>query len=144
MFFVHLSKYKNRFIFSFHNACFDNYGDNADVEVSWSAAAFHQPEPEVDFNSGASKRSTSERRCRRRERLYGGKRRRRSPHPSTTYRLSVPHHHHHQVTNNPTPWGSLCACCVTFAESEPYCHSILFVCLSGCLSVIPRPTAYHD
>jgi len=34
--------------------------------------------------------------------------------------------------------------CVTFAESEPYCHSILFVCLSGCLSVIPRPTAYHD
>ena len=31
-------------------------------------------------------------------------------------------------------------CCVTFAESEPYCHSILFVCLS----VIPRPTAYHD
>jgi len=30
--------------------------------------------------------------------------------------------------------------CVTFAESEPYCHSILFVCLS----VIPRPTAYHD
>ena len=28
-------------------------------------------------------------------------------------------------------------CCV----SEPYCHSILFVCLSGCLSVIP---AYHD
>ena len=35
-------------------------------------------------------------------------------------------------------------CCVTFAESEPCCHSILFVCLSGCLSVIPRPTAYHD
>jgi len=34
--------------------------------------------------------------------------------------------------------------CVTFAESEPYCHSILFVCLSGCLSVIPRLTAYHD
>ena len=34
--------------------------------------------------------------------------------------------------------------CVTFAESEPYCDSILFVCLSGCLSVIPRPTAYHD
>ena len=34
--------------------------------------------------------------------------------------------------------------CVTFAESEPYCHSILFVCLSGCLSVIPRPTVYHD
>jgi len=34
--------------------------------------------------------------------------------------------------------------CVTFAESEPYCHSILFVCLSGCLSVIRRPTAYHD
>jgi len=34
--------------------------------------------------------------------------------------------------------------CVTFAESEPYCHSILFVSLSGCLSVIPRPTAYHD
>jgi len=31
-----------------------------------------------------------------------------------------------------------------FAESELYCHSILFVCLSGCLSVIPRPTAYHD
>jgi len=30
------------------------------------------------------------------------------------------------------------ACCVTFAQSEPYCHSILFVCLS----VIPRPTAY--
>jgi len=35
-------------------------------------------------------------------------------------------------------------CCVTFTESEPYCHSVLFVCLSGCLSVIPRPTAYHD
>ena len=34
--------------------------------------------------------------------------------------------------------------CVTFAESEPYCHSILFVCLSRCLSVILRPTAYHD
>jgi len=34
--------------------------------------------------------------------------------------------------------------CVTFADSEPYCHSVLFVCLSGCLSVIPRPTAYHD
>jgi len=33
---------------------------------------------------------------------------------------------------------------ITFAESEPYCHSILFVCLSGCLSVIPRPTAYHN
>jgi len=31
-------------------------------------------------------------------------------------------------------------CCVTFAESEPYCHSILFVCLL----VIPQPTAYHD
>ena len=30
--------------------------------------------------------------------------------------------------------------CVMFAQSEPYCHSILFVCLS----VIPRPTAYHD
>ena len=29
---------------------------------------------------------------------------------------------------------------VRIAESEPYCHSILFVCLS----VIPRPTAYHD
>ena len=29
---------------------------------------------------------------------------------------------------------------VHIAESEPYCHSILFVCLS----VIPRPTAYHD
>jgi len=34
----------------------------------------------------------------------------------------------------------LSVCCVTFAESEPYCHSILFVRLS----VIPRPTAYHD
>ena len=34
--------------------------------------------------------------------------------------------------------------CITFTESEPYCHSILFVCLSGCLSVIPRPTAYRD
>ena len=33
---------------------------------------------------------------------------------------------------------------ITFAESEPYCHCILFVCLSVCLSVIPRPTAYHD
>ena len=31
-------------------------------------------------------------------------------------------------------------CCVTFAESEPYCHSILFVWLS----VIPRRAAYHD
>ena len=40
--------------------------------------------------------------------------------------------------------GQPYAYCVTFAESEPYCHSILFVCLSGCLSVIPRPTAYHD
>ena len=29
---------------------------------------------------------------------------------------------------------------IRVAESEPYCHSILFVCLS----VIPRPTAYHD
>ena len=29
---------------------------------------------------------------------------------------------------------------VRIAESEPYCHSSLFVCLS----VIPRPTAYHD
>ena len=29
---------------------------------------------------------------------------------------------------------------VRIAESEPYCHSILFVCLS----IIPRPTAYHD
>jgi len=29
---------------------------------------------------------------------------------------------------------------VHIAESEPYCHSILFVCLS----VIPQPTAYHD
>jgi len=29
-------------------------------------------------------------------------------------------------------------------ESEPYCHHILFVCVSGCLSVILRPTAYHD
>jgi len=38
----------------------------------------------------------------------------------------------------------LSVCCVTFAESEPYCHSRMFVCLSGCLSVIPRPTAYHD
>jgi len=38
----------------------------------------------------------------------------------------------------------LYVCCITFAESEPYCHSILFVCLPGCLSVIPRPTAYHD
>jgi len=28
---------------------------------------------------------------------------------------------------------------VRIAESEPYCHSILFVCLSGCLSVIPWP-----
>ena len=37
-----------------------------------------------------------------------------------------------------------CHNCVTFAESEPYCHSILFACLSGCLSVIPPPTAYHD
>jgi len=34
----------------------------------------------------------------------------------------------------------MCLYCVTFAESEPYCHSILFVCLS----IIPRPTAYHD
>jgi len=25
--------------------------------------------------------------------------------------------------------------CVTFAESEPYCHSILFVCLDVCLDV---------
>ena len=25
---------------------------------------------------------------------------------------------------------SMSVCCVTFAESEPYCHSILFVCLS--------------
>ena len=25
-------------------------------------------------------------------------------------------------------------CCVTFAESEPYCHSILFVCLDVCRS----------
>jgi len=25
-------------------------------------------------------------------------------------------------------------CCVTFAESEPYCHSILFVCLDVCQS----------
>ena len=33
-----------------------------------------------------------------------------------------------------------CYCCVMFAESESYCHSSLFVCLS----VIPRPTAYHD
>ena len=33
---------------------------------------------------------------------------------------------------------------VRIAESEPYYHSILFVCLSGCVSVIPRPTAYHD
>jgi len=34
--------------------------------------------------------------------------------------------------------------CVTFKESEPYCLDILFVRLSECLSVIPRPTAYHD
>jgi len=34
--------------------------------------------------------------------------------------------------------------CDTFAEIDPYCHSILSVCLSGCLSVILRPTAYHN
>jgi len=28
----------------------------------------------------------------------------------------------------------LSVCCVTFAESEPYCHSILFVCLDVCRS----------
>jgi len=30
------------------------------------------------------------------------------------------------------------------AESEHYCHSGMFVCLYVCLSVFPRPTAYHD
>ena len=34
----------------------------------------------------------------------------------------------------------LSVCCVTFAESESCCHSILFVWMS----VIPRPIAYHD
>jgi len=29
---------------------------------------------------------------------------------------------------------------IRIAESEPYCHSGMF----GCLSVIPQPTAYHD
>jgi len=31
----------------------------------------------------------------------------------------------------------LSVCCVTFAESEPYCHSILFVCLDVCRSRQP-------
>ena len=31
-------------------------------------------------------------------------------------------------------------CCVTFAESEPYCHSILFVCLDVCRSFRDLPT----
>jgi len=40
-----------------------------------------------------------------------------------------------------------CCCCVTFTLQRvsliviPFCLS---VCLSGCLSVIPRPIAYHD
>jgi len=25
----------------------------------------------------------------------------------------------------------LCVCCVTFAETEPYCHSVMFVCRSA-------------
>ena len=41
----------------------------------------------------------------------------------------------HRETIHYTP-----VCCVMFAESEPYCHSILFFCLS----VIPRPTVYHN
>jgi len=45
------------------------------------------------------------------------------------------------VDLSPSPSVGLCVCvcCVTFALL-PF-HS---VCLSGCLSVIPRPTAYHD
>jgi len=35
------------------------------------------------------------------------------------------------------PSVCLSVCCVTFAESEPYCHSILFVCLDVCRS-------FHD
>jgi len=35
----------------------------------------------------------------------------------------------------PADPGDSAVCCVTFAESEPYCHSILFVCLSVWMSV---------
>ena len=94
-----LSNYRKKpFNVLFRNERFNNVCGNADVEVSWSAGAFAQPEPEVDSRSGVvGKRAMSERRCRRRERLYGAgaggggkRRRRRSPHPSTAYRLSVP------------------------------------------------------
>ena len=60
------------------------------------------------------------------------------------YNLTLLHSWQLLACNHQQPLSIHQVCCVTFAESEPYCHSILFVCLSGCLSVIPRPTAYHD
>ena len=50
----------------------------------------------------------------------------------------------HVVMHNRAEYAVVC--CVTFAESEPYCHSRMSGCLFVCLSpsVIPRPTAYHD
>ena len=57
-----------------------------------------------------------------------------------SYRCVCAHHCVQlHVVHNTTQNSSYCV--DTFADSEPYCHS---VCLSGCLSVIPRPTAYHD